>query len=80
MMADDLGGSDLSAHGDTHPTPNLDRRFLRGVELRRFAGWCVCSPARAILLTGRHPIRVGTGPEAGGELAREGIESSGRLG
>jgi arylsulfatase A-like enzyme len=34
-------------------------------------GWCVCSPTRAMLLTGRHPIRVGTAPEVGGELALE---------
>jgi hypothetical protein len=34
-------------------------------------GWCVCSQNRAVLLTGRHPFRVGTGPEVGGELAKE---------
>jgi arylsulfatase A-like enzyme len=45
--------------------------FKQGIELRNFMGWCVCSPTRAMLLTGRHPFRVGTGPEVGGELAKE---------
>ena len=72
MLADDLGWSDISAHrGGTIPTPNIDRLFKQGVELRNFMGWCVCSPTRAMLLTGRHPFRVGTGPEVGGELAKE---------
>lgn len=70
MMADDLGWADLSVHGGTIPTPNIDRLFRQGLELRNFMGWCVCSPTRAMVLTGRHPFRVGTGPEAGGELAR----------
>lgn len=70
LMADDLGWSDLSIHpGGTIATPNIDRLFKDGVELRNFMGWCVCSPTRAMLLTGRHPFRVGTGPETGGELA-----------
>lgn len=72
LMADDLGWSDISIHpGGTIPTPNIDRLFKQGVELRNFMGWCVCSPTRAMLLTGRHPFRVGTGPETGGELAKE---------
>jgi arylsulfatase A-like enzyme len=68
IMADDIGWGDISAHGGGVPTPNIDRLFSRGVELTQFMGWCVCSPTRAMLLTGRHPFRVGTGPETGGEL------------
>jgi len=68
IMADDLGWGDISAHGGGVPTPNIDKLFSQGVELTQFMGWCVCSPTRAMLLTGRHPIRVGTGPEVGGEL------------
>ena len=65
MMADDLGWSGISAHpGGTIPTPKIDRLFKQGVEPRNFMGWCVCSPTRAMLLTGRHCFRVGTGPEA----------------
>lgn len=71
LLADDLGWSDLSVHpGGTIPTPNIDRLFKQGVELRNFMAWCVCSPTRAMLLTGRHPFRVGTGPETGGELEK----------
>ena len=71
ILADDVGWGDLSVHGGGVPTPNIDRLFSQGVELTQFMGWCVCSPTRAMLLTGRHPIRVGTGPEVGGELALE---------
>lgn len=71
IMADDVGWGDLSVHDGGVPTPNIDALFSRGVELTQFMGWCVCSPTRAMLLTGRHPIRVGTGPEVGGELALE---------
>lgn len=56
IMADDIDWGDLSTHGGGEPTPNIDRLFARGVELRHFMGWCVCSPTRAMLLTGRHPI------------------------
>ena len=71
ILSDDVGWGDLSVHGGGVPTPNIDRFFSDGVELTQFMGWCVCSPTRAMLLTGRHPIRVGTGPEVGGELALE---------
>ena len=71
LLADDLGWGDLSRNGGKIPTPAIDQLFSRGVELNNFMGWCVCSPTRAMLLTGRHPFRVGTGPEVGGELAAE---------
>lgn len=71
ILADDLGWGDLGANGGTLPTPCIDRLFADGVRLDNFMGWCVCSPTRAMLLTGRHPYRVGTGPETGGELAAE---------
>lgn len=71
IMADDVGWGDLSVHGGGVPTPNIDKLFSEGVELTQFMGWSVCSPTRAMLLTGRHPIRVGAGPETGGELALE---------
>ena len=71
LFADDLGWSDISAHpGGSIQTPNIDRLFKQGMELRNFMGWCVCSPTRAMLLTARHPFRVGTGPETGGELEK----------
>jgi arylsulfatase A-like enzyme len=71
LLADDLGWGDLSANGGSIPTPRIDRLFREGVRIDNFMGWCVCSPTRAMLLTGRHPFRVGTGPEVGGELAKE---------
>jgi arylsulfatase A-like enzyme len=71
LMADDLGWSDISEHrGGSIPTPNVEKLFSQGVELQNFMGWCVCSPTRAMLLTSRHPFRVGTGPNTGGELSQ----------
>lgn len=52
IMADDLGWGDISAHGGGVATPNIDRLFKQGVELSQSMGWCVCSPTRAMLLTG----------------------------
>ncbi|MCX6901984.1 MAG: sulfatase-like hydrolase/transferase, partial [Verrucomicrobia bacterium] len=58
LLADDLGWSDLSIHpGGSIRTPHIDRLFQQGVELPNFMAWCVCSPTRAMLLTGRHPFR-----------------------
>jgi arylsulfatase A-like enzyme len=71
ILADDLGWGDVSVHGGEVRTPNIDRLFEEGVEFPNFMGWSVCSPTRAMLLTGRHPFRLGFGPETGGELAAE---------
>lgn len=70
LLADDLGWGDLGTNMGSIPTPRIDRLFRQGVRLDNYMGWCVCSPTRAMLLTGRHPFRVGTGPEVGGELEK----------
>lgn len=61
MVADDLGWGDLGSYG--HPTirtPHLDRLAERGIRFTDgYAAAPVCSPARAGLLTGRIPSRVG---------------------
>lgn len=68
ILSDDVGWGDLSCHGGSVPTPAIDELFDAGIELTTFMSWCVCSPTRAMLLTGRHPFRVGSGPRVGGEL------------
>lgn len=59
LMADDLGWGDISLHGGSVPTPNIDRLAREGVELQKYYGYPLCSPARAALLTGQMPRRFG---------------------
>jgi arylsulfatase A len=60
IFADDLGYGDLGCYGSKIPTPNLDRMAKEGILFRQFySANPVCSPARAALLTGRYPTRVG---------------------
>ena len=69
LLADDQGWGDLSWHGGNRvQTPNIDRLFRESRRLTTFMTWPVCSPTRAGLLTGRHPIRLDAGPNVGGEL------------
>ena len=61
IVADDLGFGDLGSYGNTEiRTPALDRLAAEGVRLKEFYTPApTCSPARAALLTGRHPLRTG---------------------
>jgi arylsulfatase A-like enzyme len=59
IVADDLGFADVGFRGSDIRTPNLDRLAARGVVLERFYVAPMCSPTRAGLMTGRHPIRLG---------------------
>lgn len=60
MIADDLGFGDLGCYGSNIATPRLDGMAAEGVRFRNFtSASAVCSPARASLLTGRYPTRVG---------------------
>jgi len=61
ILIDDLGWADLSCSGSTfYETPNLDRLAATGIRFTHALAACpVCSPTRASILTGRHPVRVG---------------------
>jgi len=68
FLADDLGHGDLNYTGGKTPTPNIDKIFNQGIRFNNFMTSCVCSPTRAGLLTGLHPLRTGQGPETDGTL------------
>jgi arylsulfatase A-like enzyme len=59
IMADDLGNADLGYRGSEIRTPNIDKLATEGVRLESFYGQPVCTPSRACLMTGRHPMRYG---------------------
>ena len=68
ILADDMGHGDLSINGGKTPTPNIDKIMTEGVRFSNFMTNPVCSPTRGGLLTGQHPLRIGAGPETGGNL------------
>jgi arylsulfatase B len=61
LLADDLGWADVGFHGGDIRTPNIDALAMGGVQLDRFYSCPVCSPTRSALMTGRWPMRLGTG-------------------
>ncbi|MDG2360626.1 MAG: sulfatase-like hydrolase/transferase [Planctomycetaceae bacterium] len=58
LLTDDQGTLDANCFGskDLH-TPNIDRLAKRGTRFTQSYSHTVCCPARAALLTGRHPQR-----------------------
>lgn len=75
IFADDLGYGDLGCYG--HPsslTPNLDQLAAEGLRFTDFyVSTSACSPSRAALLTGRHPIRSGIYPGVFNSGSRGGL-------
>ena len=59
VLIDDMGYSDIGPFGSEIPTPTLDRLANRGLRLTNYHTMPLCSPARAALLTGLNPHRVG---------------------
>ncbi len=56
---DDLGYADIGPFGSKlNRTPNLDRMAKEGMRLTSFYAAPVCSPSRAMLMTGCYPKRV----------------------
>lgn len=67
ILADDLGMNDIASWGDgTAPTPTLDSLSHESIRFRRHYTDSTCSPSRAALLTGRHPLDIGFQPIAPG--------------
>ena len=72
LLADDLGVDALGIYGEgsgTAPTPNLDALAASGLLFRNAYSNPICSPTRALLMTGRYGFRTGVQyltPEEGG--------------
>jgi arylsulfatase A-like enzyme len=60
FLVDDLGWADIGAYGSTfYETPHIDALAASGMKFNQAYAACpVCSPTRASLMTGRHPVRV----------------------
>ena len=60
FLVDDLGWADVGCFGSTfHKTPNIDRLAAEGTRFTNAYAACpVCSPTRASIQTGRHPVRL----------------------
>ena len=74
ILADDLGYGDLSCYGqEKFATPNIDRLASEGMKFTaHYSGNTVCTPSRAVLMTGQHSghcyVRGNLGGEQGAEL------------
>jgi arylsulfatase len=63
ILADDIGYTELGSYGGGKvrgaATPNLDRMADDGMRFLSFYSEPSCTPTRAALMTGRHPVRIG---------------------
>ncbi len=60
FLVDDMGWADIGANGSKfHETPHIDGLAASGMRFTQgYAACPVCSPTRASIMTGRHPVRV----------------------
>ena len=60
FLVDDLGWADIGCFGSTfYETPHIDELAASGMKFTQgYAAGSVCSPTRASILTGRHPVRL----------------------
>jgi len=60
LLVDDMGWADIGANGSKfHETPHIDRLAKSGMRFTQgYAAGSVCSPTRASIMTGKHPVRV----------------------
>ncbi len=60
FLVDDLGWADVGCYGsEFYETPHIDALAASGMKFTHgYAACPVCSPTRASIMTGRHPVRV----------------------
>ena len=60
FLVDDLGWADVGVNGSKfHETPHIDALAESGMRFTNgYAAASICSPTRASIMTGRHPVRV----------------------
>jgi arylsulfatase len=61
IVADDMGYADIGSFGGEIATPNLDRLAHDGLRFTHFIAASMCSPSRAMMLTGVDSHRTGFG-------------------
>jgi arylsulfatase A-like enzyme len=61
ILADDLAVTDLGAFGGEIDTPHIDALAKRGVRFTQFHTIPMCSPSRAVLMTGLEATHAGYG-------------------
>jgi arylsulfatase len=65
MLSDNIGYGEFGAYGGGAvrgaPTPRLDTLAEAGIRFTNFNVEVECTPSRSALMTGRYPIRSGTG-------------------
>jgi arylsulfatase len=61
IMTDDTGFGVSSTFGGVIPSPNLDRIANNGLRYTNFNSTSLCSPSRAVLITGRNHHSMGFG-------------------
>lgn len=68
ILVDDMGYADLNINhpSSAAPTPHLNQLAKEGIRFTRHYTESTCSPARAALLTGRYPARMGFNPDGFG--------------
>ena len=61
VLVDDLGWKDLGCFGaKIYETPNIDRLCADGMKFTQaYTTISICSPARASMMTGKHPMKLG---------------------
>ncbi len=63
ILGDDIGYTELGSYGGGKvrgfSTANLDRMADEGMRFLSFYSEPACTPTRAALMTGRHPVRIG---------------------
>jgi len=78
IVADDLGYSDISAHGSSIiSTPNIDSMVVGGIDvLEYYTAASVCTPSRGSLLTGKYFRRLGLFPGVLDPFSSFGLEQN----